>query len=127
MSEEIKLPESIAGRVMLTRFWGGSRRGACVQITSTETRDDRHGYGGASFAQVRLSDLAEMLPALAEVCGHATAEQAVTAQAVRIRELVSVNVALLRACKAVYDDPYTTCGCADKLRAAIAQAEGSAA
>lgn len=32
---------------------------------------------------------------------------------------------LLEACLAVYNDPYTTCACADKVRAAIAKATGN--
>lgn len=33
------------------------------------------------------------------------------------------NTALLKACKAVYNDPHTTCACAEKVREAIANAE----
>lgn len=31
---------------------------------------------------------------------------------------------MLAALKAVHDDPYTTCACAEKVRAAISKAEG---
>ena len=33
MSTELKGTESINGRVMLTRYFGGKERGACLQVT----------------------------------------------------------------------------------------------
>lgn len=36
--------------------------------------------------------------------------------------LIAAAPELLEACLAVYNDPYTNCACADKVRAAIAKA-----
>ena len=33
MSTELKSTESINGQVMLTRYFGGTERGACLQVT----------------------------------------------------------------------------------------------
>jgi NADH:ubiquinone oxidoreductase subunit F (NADH-binding) len=33
MSTDLKGTDSINGRVMLTRYFGGTERGACVQVT----------------------------------------------------------------------------------------------
>jgi len=38
--------------------------------------------------------------------------------------LIAAAPELLEACLAVYNDPYTTCACAEKLHAAIAKATG---
>jgi hypothetical protein len=38
--------------------------------------------------------------------------------------LIAAAPELLEACEAVANDPYTTCACAEKVRAAIAKAKG---
>ncbi len=38
--------------------------------------------------------------------------------------LIAAAPELLAACRAVFNDPYTTCACADRVRQAIAKAEG---
>lgn len=53
----------------------------------------------------------------------------ITERAVENEYLANANLIiaapdLLAACRAVYNDPHTTCACAEKVKAAIAKAEG---
>ena len=52
MSTDLK---SHAQKVDLTRFWGGERRGSCVQITMQRDHKEERGPADAFFDSIQLT------------------------------------------------------------------------
>lgn len=58
---------------------------------------------------------------------HAARKHDCRDAAARIGQLAQQFSELVEACRKVYDDPYTTCACAEKLRKALANVDGKGA